>query len=206
MKRQFVVRHTVLRAHISLLLDKFNYKHVFFENVVSTQIIAFIYEKVNVKWSRYRPGVAQRVGRGIALFLHDRDTGSGWVVSSTPRPHFTPRKDTVPILQEAGWAPGSIWTAWKCGLHRDSILDRPARTQSLYRLELPGPHIFIYHMQTHKHIYIYIYLLQIYCHNTDYVRINGLHRTITLILYKHWWWIPCDPKHVGAILNILKVL
>jgi len=24
---------------------------------------------------------------------------------------FTPRKDTVPILQEAGWAPGSVWTA-----------------------------------------------------------------------------------------------
>jgi len=31
----------------------------------------------------------------------------GWVVSSTPRPHFTPEKNTVPILQEAGWAPGA---------------------------------------------------------------------------------------------------
>jgi len=33
-------------------------------------------------------------------------------------------------------------------------------------------------------------------------------RTITVILAKHckasWWWIPCDPKHVGAILNIIK--
>ena len=27
------------------------------------------------------------------------------MVSSTPRPHFTPGKDPVPILQEAGWAP-----------------------------------------------------------------------------------------------------
>jgi hypothetical protein len=26
------------------------------------------------------------------------------VVSSTPRPHFTPGKDPEPILQEAGWA------------------------------------------------------------------------------------------------------
>ena len=25
------------------------------------------------------------------------------MVSSTPRPHFTPGKDPVPILQEAGW-------------------------------------------------------------------------------------------------------
>ena len=30
--------------------------------------------KVKVKWSRYRPGVAQRVGRGIALLFYDRGT------------------------------------------------------------------------------------------------------------------------------------
>ena len=30
-----------------------------------------------VKWSRYRPGVAQRVGRGIALLFHDRGTRRG---------------------------------------------------------------------------------------------------------------------------------
>jgi len=34
----------------------------------------------------------------------------GWVVSSTPRPHFTPGKDPVPIVQEAGWAPGPLRT------------------------------------------------------------------------------------------------
>ena len=64
------------------------------------------WKKVKVKFSRYRPGVAQRVGRAIALLFHDRGTRRGWVVSSTPRPHFTPGKDPVPILQEAGWAPG----------------------------------------------------------------------------------------------------
>jgi len=32
---------------------------------------------VKVKWSRYRPGVAQRVGRGIALLFHDRGTRRG---------------------------------------------------------------------------------------------------------------------------------
>ena len=31
-------------------------------------------KKVKVKLSRYRPGVAQRVGRGIALLFHDRST------------------------------------------------------------------------------------------------------------------------------------
>jgi len=65
------------------------------------------------KCSRYRPGVAQRLGRDIALLFHDRGTRRGWVVSSTPHPHFTPGKDPVPILQEAGWAPGLVWTGGK---------------------------------------------------------------------------------------------
>ena len=90
--------------------------------------------KVKVKCSRYRPGVAQRVGRAIALLFHDRGTRRGWVVSSTPRPHFTPRKDPVPILQEARWAPGPVWTGGKSRPQRDSIPDRPACSQSLYRL------------------------------------------------------------------------
>ena len=91
-----------------------------------------------VKWSHYRPGVAQRVGRGIALLFLDRGTRSGWVVSSKPRPHFTPGKDPVPILQEACWAPGPVWTGGKSRPHRDSIPDRPACSQSLYRLSYPA--------------------------------------------------------------------
>jgi len=74
---------------------------------------------VKVKGSRYRSGVAQRVGRGIALLSHDGGTRRGWVVSSTLRPHFTPGKDPVPILQEAGWAPGPVWTGGKSRPHRD---------------------------------------------------------------------------------------
>jgi len=82
-----------------------------------------------VKWSHYRPDVAQRVGRGIALLFHDRGTRRGRVVSSTPRPHFTPRKDPVPILQEAGWAPGPVWTGGKSRPHQDSIPDHPAHSR-----------------------------------------------------------------------------
>ena len=59
------------------------------------------------------------------------------MVSSTPRPHFTPGKDPVPILQDDGWAPGPVWTGGKSRPHRDSIPDRPARSQSLYRLSYP---------------------------------------------------------------------
>jgi len=39
--------------------------------------------RVKVNWSRYRPGVAQRVGRGIALLFHDCVTRRGWVDSCT---------------------------------------------------------------------------------------------------------------------------
>ena len=34
----------------------------------------------------------------------------GVKVSATPRPLFNPGKDPVPIVQEAGWAPGPVWT------------------------------------------------------------------------------------------------
>jgi hypothetical protein len=97
-------------------------------------IYIYIYIYIKVKWSRYRPGVAQRVGRGIALLFHDRGTIREWVVSSTPRPHFTLGKDPVPILQEVGWATGPALTGGKSRLHRDSIPDHPARSQSLHRL------------------------------------------------------------------------
>ena len=93
--------------------------------------------KVKVKCSRYRPGVAQRVDRGIALLFHNR--GTRRVVSSTPRPHFTPGKDPVPILQEAGWAPGPIWTGGKSSPHRDSIPDRPARSSVAIPTEPSDP-------------------------------------------------------------------
>ena len=87
------------------------------------------------------PGVAQRVGRCIALLFHDRRTRRGWVVSSTPRPHFTPGKDPVPILQKAGWAPGPVWTGGKSRPHRDSIPDHPARSSVAIPTEPPGPHL-----------------------------------------------------------------
>ena len=94
--------------------------------------------EIKVKWSRYRPGVAQRVGRGIALLFHDGGTRRGWVVNSTPRQHFTPGKDSVPILQEAGWAPEPVPTGGKSRPHRDSIPNRTSRSQSLYRLSQPA--------------------------------------------------------------------
>jgi hypothetical protein len=53
--------------------------------------------------------------------------GCGW---SAPRPdRFTPGKYPVPIIQEAGWAPGPVWTCAK-NLAPTGIgsPDRPARS------------------------------------------------------------------------------
>ena len=61
------------------------------------------------------------------------------MVSSTPRPNFTPGKDPVPTLQEVGWATGPVWTCGKSLPHRDSIPDRPARSSVAIPTELPGP-------------------------------------------------------------------
>jgi hypothetical protein len=79
------------------------------------------------------------------MFL-DIGTRRGWGVSVTPRPHSTPGKDPVPIVQEAGWTPGPVWTGAE-NLAPTGIRspDRPARSQSLYRLSYPA----------HKSIYLH---------------------------------------------------
>jgi len=79
-------------------------------NVIYSVFMQLITEKVSR--SRYRPGVAHYSSMTPAL-------ERGWVFSSTPRPHFTSGKGPVPILQEAGWAPGPVWTGGIFRPHRD---------------------------------------------------------------------------------------
>jgi len=51
-----------------------------------------------------------------------------------------PTKDPVPNVQEAVWASGPAWTGAE-NIAPTGILsaDRPARSESLYRLSYPGP-------------------------------------------------------------------
>jgi len=55
-------------------------------------------------------------------------------------PTLSRGKDAVPIVQEAGWVPGPIWTGAK-NLACTTIQspDRPARSESLYRLSYRCP-------------------------------------------------------------------
>jgi hypothetical protein len=73
-----------------------------------------------------------------------------WGVSVTPRPLFTPGKDRVPIVQEAGWDPGPVCTGAE-NLAPTGIgsVDRPVRSQSLYRLSYRA-HKQILRLQTKK--------------------------------------------------------
>ena len=73
----------------------------------------------------------------MTLSLNSALEEGGW---STPRSgRFTPGKDPVPIVQEAGWAPGQMWTNAE-NLTPTGIRspDRPARSESLYRQRYPG--------------------------------------------------------------------
>jgi len=124
--------------------------------------------------------VAQRVGRVIAILFHDHGTRRRWVVSSTPRPLFTPGKDPVPIWQEAGWAPGHVWTGGKSRLHWDSIPGPSSRSQSLYQLSYPAHKSNkvgegIVSNKCVSHMYI--------CWSSD-VRFNTLHHFILLTKYR----------------------
>jgi hypothetical protein len=76
---------------------------------------------------------AQRESRGKLYSLFNLDARWGWVVNARPRPLYSRERDLVPILQEAGWVPGLVWTRAEnlapteirslyCPAHSESIL------------------------------------------------------------------------------------
>ena len=82
---------------------------------------------------------AHRGSRGIALPFHDHGTRWGWGVSVTPRPLFTPGKTRYPLYRRLSGPQG------RSGEVRENLApagirspDRPARSQSLYRLRYPA--------------------------------------------------------------------
>jgi len=91
---------------------------------------------------------AHRGSRGIALPFLNHSTRRVCGVSVTPRPLFTSRKDPVPIVKEAAWAPGPVWTGAE-NLAPTGIRspDRPARSQSLYRQRYPAHSCVVNHTQ-----------------------------------------------------------
>jgi len=78
--------------------------------------------------------VAQRVGRVIALHFHDRGTRTG-VSGQQHAPAALYPRERPGTRFTGGWVGPRVGLAGgKSRLHRDSIPDRPARSQPLYRL------------------------------------------------------------------------
>jgi hypothetical protein len=66
----------------------------------------------------------------MPMALEGGEWSAAWPGRTLP-----PGKDSVPIVQGAGWAPGPVWAGVK-NLAPTGIrsADRPARSRSLYRL------------------------------------------------------------------------
>jgi len=76
--------------------------HYTLRNNCRCKIIMHIHTvKVKVKFPRYRPGVAQRVGRGIALLFHNRGTRRGKWSAARPGRTLLSGKNRYPFYR--GW-------------------------------------------------------------------------------------------------------
>jgi len=90
--------------------------------------------------SKVHPRKGQEVPEGEYRYRSTLSLTSalGGCTSSTPRPgRFIPGKDPLPIVQEAGWAPGPVWTDAENLAPPGS--DSRTRSEWLYRLRYPGP-------------------------------------------------------------------
>ena len=63
-------------------------------------------------------------------------------ISVTPRPRLTPGKDPVPIVQEAGWASGPVWTGAE-NLAATRIPGPSSPQAVAIPTTLPGPHVCV---------------------------------------------------------------
>jgi hypothetical protein len=87
----------------------------------------------------------------------------GWMVNAMPRPLYPWERDPVPIVWEAGWTPGSVWTgAENFDPKNIRFPDRPARSESLYCLRYPGPRLLYTDSKTAAWFWRIFYILLIY--------------------------------------------
>jgi len=78
--------------------------------------------------------------------------GGEWS-AARPGRILPPGKTRYPLYRRLGGPQGRSGRAENLVPHRDSIPDRPARSQSLYRLSYPARHIYVC-----IYIYVFIYI------------------------------------------------
>ena len=108
----------------------------------------------NVKWSRYRPGVAQRVGRDIALLFHDAALKVGEWSAVRPGCILPPGKTRYPFYRRLGEP--QCRSGWVKNLVPTGIrsLDRPGCNSVAIPTELPGPPINIYGFRKSEELFL----------------------------------------------------
>jgi hypothetical protein len=108
-------------------------------------------------------------------------TGYPCEVKFTLRVSITFGKNPVPIVQEAEWAPAPVWTdAENLALAGIRSPDRPARSQSLYRLSYPA------------HFLSFVNRAKRSCHEKRIVRSPGrveIHREVSEIRHLYYAFI-----------------
>jgi hypothetical protein len=98
----------------------------------------------------------------------------GWVVNVTPRQLYPGESDPVPIVLEAGWAPGaSLHGRGKFRHHRDSIPGPPSPQQVAILTELSRPTVVrlgrSIKSEFHQNLFIYLFLFKKSINNWRYV-------------------------------------
>jgi len=74
-----------------------------------------------------------------------------------------PGKDPVPILQEAGWAPGPVWTGRKSRPPLVFDPDLPAHSQSLCWLSYPAHYIILHYIIWNRRLNLDLQKQQNFC-------------------------------------------
>ena len=91
-----------------------------------------------------------KTSRGIFPLILDLDIRWSWVVNFKRRPLYRPESSTVAIGQKPIWTPEPVWMVLEksksLALAGIRTPDRPALSESLYRLRFPGSH---FPFQTH---------------------------------------------------------
>jgi hypothetical protein len=101
-----------------------------------------------------------------------------------------PERHPVPIVQEAGWAPGPVWTGTEnLAPTRIRSSDPPARSESLYRLRCSGP---VTLCMSHK-------LVRNSTNEAIISYVMQLHHTklaLALLVMQMLYWLPGKQNHM----------
>jgi hypothetical protein len=147
--------------------------------------------KVEVKFTLEQATKAHRGNRGTVLSLNSALDGGGWSTLRLGR--FTPGKDPVLIVYEAGWSSEAVWRGAE-NLASTGIrsLERPARSESLYWLEIHIKLILRIHTCITVHLVRHLYYrVFVVCDVLTVVAMTGsalrdVMPQIMLVLFANW--------------------